>query len=281
MYRFGQTLNLRNPVNVANPLGARIARGHWWKALAQVSQSTTILDLCGTTRKGTLTNGATWDGKRAPCNQGGSLRVAGASQEVLFGLVPTYDNCTQATMSAWLYISTAANKMGLGVRSGSGSMFNMAWAGDGNIYFQCTNIGLGVTSSFPNCTLGTGWHFVTAVYDGSLSGIARWSVWTDGTNRTLTAGGSSPPSSLGTTAFEFGVGRYSATDWGTGNADEIMLLPFALTGQECQQLYQATMQQRNPLLSWTRRTFPIDAAGSSFQAAWARGSNVLISPGAN
>lgn len=260
-------LNYTDPINRDHPLGNKIAQGNWWKVLPQGHpRGLAWRDLCGK-NDGKLTGGASWNYSRSPYSRFGSVSVAGASQEVLFGTPSWLAGATKATIACWIYRASTGDTVSVGVRSTGtqGDRLGFIWYSDGNIYFQVEN----GSGSFPNCALaGTGWHHVVMVYDGSLSGLARLAVHVDGVPRSLSAGGFDPPTSLVSDPEQFGFGRDQNARWSTGSADEIMLSPYAWTSIEAQQVYHAVLQEYSSLLNWDHDDWwlaqPQAAAGSSF-----------------
>lgn len=268
MYSFGQNLNVGQPINRSHPLGNRLAQdGSCYRVLPHSPRGTTLWDLCGRT-SGTLASGAAY--KVYPQRPGGHGCVefdANNAIVTVTGGASRLTGLARASVAAWAY-SRGSGESTVGRLFTTDNSDNFAvLCNAGNIDFAVNAVSR-VTGV---ARVDNAWQHYCAVLDGTNAILYRNGLQV----------GSAAYAVVISTATDLIIGnRANLQRCWDGFIDDFQVYTSALSAADVYHLYHATRMVRNPLLNWTRRVTPIAAAGSSFQAAWARGSNVLISPGA-
>jgi len=200
-----------------------------------------------------------------------SLDFDGIDDDVTASVPAGIAGATQATFSMWFRrksTSTLSAFFGVGVASSDSNRFALQVWSDGQIYISTAPSTWGNFAS--NDTL---WHHLVIAYDGGqATNATRMIAYFDGKPQTLSFTGTIG-ASIGTpTGLRIGRTHTVQNNYGSSIMDDMQIRLRTMSANEAALLYQlgrGGMYQRR-----RRRSIYLPQAG--FQAAWARGSNVLL-----
>ena len=203
-----------------------------------------------------------------------ALDFDGVDDLVSFATIPALS--TIASQSFWFRrggISQHCPGMGVGVIASSANRFVIQVWNDGVIYVSFGGSNWG---SFASNDLN--WHHIAAVYDGSQSSNAtRLRVWLDGSQVSLSYTGTIPATIGSYTTMRIGQtfagAALGADPFGIGLFDSAMIHNRIMPESEIRLL-----ASRRGIAYERRKRRSVFFNAEFFNPAWARNSNVIISP---
>jgi hypothetical protein len=234
-----------------------------------------LYDLCGINH-GLLTGFAASDNPwkpAGPVGSIGSLSFSSASSQY----IPTANipNLTTWTLLAWLYDAGVGTRSVIGQIDSSAQNATFFWRYGASSGFTVGAASyLQVTLTVPPANI---WTRCAFVYDGaSLLGYQNGVLFDP-------VAASGTPANPGTTIATIGrLGDFAGQYW-EGGMDDVRVYSRALSATELVAEYQDSKAGSPDTLNWykPKRYFFVDAGGGgTFNASWARYSNILIQPGA-
>ena len=261
-------LNLSQPINWNHPLNRGLV--HWFKVLPN-DKSLLIKSLVNR-ESALLANGGYHSGIR-PSGSYGSWFFDGTDDSIDFGSISSVYSLTQLTVSLWVRKnSTGARTDILGMwKDGATQKFLVTYEipTSGKFGFY-VSIGSGATGTSATTTVNANqWYYVTCTYDGSNAAI-----YVNG----VLEGSSSPGITLYTGSSSiFAIAKSDGAPCIGGHVDDVRVYNRALTANQVSALYLESITGYRSAMNYYDDDFVYSTGGgSSFKAAWARGSNVLI-----
>lgn len=261
-------IDLANPVS-NHPLNAGLVG--WWLPLRNNSGGRTLYDIAGR-YPGALVNGPTWG--VGPNSAFGSVVFDGANDYGQVTHAAPLSVARPFSVAAWVKYTTTSNTVIFEKNGNSGFSVQVDNTTSGKLtcWVGGVNNGVSTTSAWNDGK----WHFVVFAM-----GAAADAVYVDGRADTTTAGSVLSPSYGASTPVYFGS-RAGVAPW-AGSLGGVRLATGAVTDSDAACLYDQARRDYPDLLRRlpTGRSFVgVAGGGGGFQAAWARGSNVLIGAGA-
>lgn len=206
--------------------------------------TTTIGDLSGNGRSGTLTNMESGDWV-ADTNNGGirALSFDGSNEYINLSSPTFMSSLSTETISFWLYRDTTARTCSFGRRNGTNYNIVHIW-NDSRIYWM-----VGANKYAYSSYTGTGWHHYCFVFDGTQStDSTKYTGYVDAVSQSLTFSGSpmptSTPSNTDALTAALGAGLYALC-----KMDDMRVFNRALTSAEVTLL--ASMRAYQPYAAGT------------------------------
>jgi len=197
------------------------------------------LNDCFNNNYGTLTS-TTWTGSP----QGGALKFDGSTSYGLFTNEANFDQVNYLSVSTWLYKASATANVVALAKSNSGAVAGNGWILD-YAGFTAGQIEFAVIGSphylFGGAAINTNqWYHVVGIFNATLSGNAKVSMYINGVPRTLTYNNNAGnvPSTIGLNDTNISIGSYANTNnkW-DGNIDQTRIYNRIITRAEAVQLY--------------------------------------------
>jgi hypothetical protein len=207
----------------------------WWTFDAPDMnwQTNKTYDKSGTGNDGAITNMST---STSPVmgKLGQAMKFNGINQEVDTGTTAAIDNQSQLTFSMWFKRNSvesaiAIEKAGVrGLNITKQSTYN-------EIYFNIN----GAYCAIDNLTPVTAWHHIVGVFDGTKAVPAdRLVIYADGNLMTWKECSGTPPTTTGTGAGTFHIGRSPTySGYSEGLIDDVRVYTRALSAGEVTRLY--------------------------------------------
>lgn len=264
-------INLGNPVS-SSPLNRGLVG--WWLALPQRMGGLTFVDLCNRNHA-TLTNTPTWASGAGRPSGYGSVRMAGSTQQLVVTGNPL-SGLSECTVACWFMAASNFFAVNAPVRcldfgsTGDGYRLLLDSANPAKMNFiisEAFSSGTAIsdaafpTNTWTHCvgTLSTG-GAVTLYINGVAQSTTATKVATFSHTVNLTMGQDSDASK-------------------TGNQDDMRLWNRCLPADQVMALYNdSRLNYPQTLNRLPMRVYGTAGGAGSFQAAWARGSNVIIQP---
>jgi hypothetical protein len=205
--------------------------------------------------KDTINNFSDKSGNGYHCKlEGGStstLKVIGRSgQAALFNGSNQRLNCTdiaalagqsQLTISAWMKRRATNSIVDVMQYDALGSGVGIEYWSNGNVVFQVNADSNGMGEYALN---DTEWHFVTLVFDGTLTGDSnRLKGYIDGAPVTLSFTFPSVPATTPDIGYPFYIGHDGSSAFSDGSVDEVRVYNRALSANEVKALYNSSGSQ--------------------------------------
>ncbi len=187
-----------------------------WSGYALVSHaednavSTVVVDSAGNWPGNAFSNTST---TTTAGKIGNALAYNSPNDFVNFGNVTQFNGATALTVNMWAYVTTPSSFVPHWAKIDSGANNGAAWLDTPNVFLSARNSSStdgAATSDSPD-TAST-WHYLTYVFNGSLSGNARLVGYIDGVALNLSYTGT-PPSALPTVTDPLYIGTAHIPDW--------------------------------------------------------------------
>lgn len=262
-------------VNLDHPLNRGLVS--WWLALPDQQRGVIFRDLC-MRNHGTLVNSPLWEGDRGKPGGCGSLLFNGSTQYVENASpTPSASTMPTLTIACWYRISAHRNFHIYVAHGTYTNGYDFYSSTLGYLFFQLkTASGSWEIRTDTTIPADGHWHHIACVYDGTNT-VA---IYLDGVGQALTGGGGTPPSGSISASGSLYLGSdLGGTSYLLGSLDDVRIYGRHLDAREVAELYVRSAQWQDGLLNVTHpaRYAPTQVS-SSFLSAWAKNSNVLLTP---